>query len=167
MSLSAALSLGLSIEQTNPLDFSSTKDSVSKDYLLQLLDGAGAGQANKAWHDQRTLALSSNEDLDLAGSLQDAFGNTITFTKIKAIIVAAAEGNGDDITVGGASSNAMVNFVGDATDKIKVRPGGLFVIACGDAAAYAVTAGTGDLLNIANEDGAASATYDIFVIGVE
>lgn len=167
MSLSASIALGLTIEQANSNDLSSTKDTVSKDYLIQLLNGTGAGQANKAWHDQRTLAASGNEDLDLAGSLLDVFGSTITFTKIKAIVIVAAEGNGDDITVGGASSNALVNFVGSATDKVKVRPGGVFVIACSDATAYAVTAGTGDLLNIANEDGAASATYDVFVVGVE
>jgi hypothetical protein len=167
MSLSAKLALALTIVQTKSQDFSATKDSVAKNYEISLLDGSGAGQATTAWHDQRTLSSSANEDLDLSGVLTDAFGDTITFTKIKAIVVSAASANAAAIEVGGAATNALVNFVGSATDKIKVRPGGLFVIASEDATAYAVTAGTGDLLRITNTSGAASATYDIFVIGVE
>lgn len=134
---------------------------------FQLLNGSGANQANQIFTDQRTLGISANEELDLAGGLTDAFGNAITFTKIKAIIVSAAAGNGGDIQVGGSATNGFNDWVGAVGDLVAVKPGGAFAVVAPDVNGYAVTAGTGDLLKIANTDGAASGTYDITIIGVE
>lgn len=129
-----------------------------------LTNGTAADQANQIWSDTRTLAASSTEDLDLAGGLTNAFGTTLTFTKIKSIIVKAAAGNTNNVLVGGAS-NAFVNWVSDATDKIVVRPGGCFALHTSDSTAYAVTASTGDLLRIGNSSSGTSVTYDIILIG--
>jgi len=52
-----------------------------------------------------------------------------------------------------------------ASDGISVRPGGLFCWAAPDATAVAVTAGTGDLLAIANSGAGTSVTYDVVIIG--
>lgn len=130
-----------------------------------LATGTGNNQADKLFADQRTLTASSTEDLDLAGTLTDAYGDTITFVRVKAIIVKAASGNTNSVLVGGAASNQMINWVSDATDKVVVRPGGIFVLACNDATGYAVTASTGDLLRIGNSSGGTSVTYDIIIVG--
>ncbi len=130
-----------------------------------LATGTGNNQADKVFVDQRTLSASSSEDLDLAAVLTDAYGDVVTFVRVKAIIVKAASGNTNNVLVGGASSAQMINWVGDATDVIVVRPGGIFLLACNDATAYPVTATTGDLLKIANSSSGTSVTYDIIIIG--
>ena len=72
------------------LDLSTAQDPVLVALLSTLANGTGSGQASQVFTDTRTLAGSATEDLDLAGSLTNAFGTTLTFTKIKAIIVRAA-----------------------------------------------------------------------------
>jgi len=130
-----------------------------------IANGTGADQADLMWYDQRTLAASTSEDLDLSGSLVNSFGATMTFARIKAIIVYAASDNGALIQVGGAASNQFINWVANSSDVVNVRADGFFVLAAPDATAYAVTAGTGDLLKINNTDGGDTATYDIYIIG--
>jgi len=128
-------------------------------------DGVGANQAKAAFADERTLAASANESLDLAGGLTDVFGNTITFTKIKAIVVQAAAANSNDVVIGGAASNGFTSFVGAADDTIKVKPGGMLVLVAPDANGYAVVASTGDLLKVANSGAGTAVTYKIIIIG--
>lgn len=127
--------------------------------------GTGADQADRGWSDQRTLAASASEDLDLAGSLTDPAGATITFARVKLILVEAAAANTNNVVVGGAASNAFVGPFGDATDTIAVRPGGFLLLVAKDATAYAVTAGSGDLLTVTNSAGSTSVTYNIAIIG--
>lgn len=136
--------------------------SYSKSYTIS--DGTGADQANMVWSDTRTLTASSTEDLDLAGSLTNAFGSTLTFTKIKGIIVEAASANTNNVLVGG-DANGLAGWVGNVADYIVVRPGGVFSIYAPDSTAYAVTGGTGDILQIANSAGSTSVTYNIVIIG--
>jgi hypothetical protein len=128
-------------------------------------NGTGADSADKLWTDRRTLAPSANESLDLAGTLLDAFGATLTFARIRAIIIAAATANTNNVIVGGAASNGFISWVGTATDTIAVRPGGVFALIARDATAYAVTAATADLLKIANSGAGTSITYEVAIIG--
>lgn len=127
--------------------------------------GTGLDQADLVFTDTRTLTASSTESLDLAGSLVDASGATLTFARVKAILIRAAAGNTNNVNVGGAASNGFVNWVADPTDIVIVRPGGLFLLIAHDATGYAVTASTGDLLKIANSSSGTSVTYDIVIIG--
>lgn len=53
----------------------------------------------------------------------------------------------------------------NSSDIINIRPGGALILLAPDATGYAVTAGTGDLLRIANSAGSTSVTYDIILIG--
>lgn len=127
-------------------------------------NGSATNQAQKVWVSQRTLTASSTENLDLAGVLTDSFGTTLTFATVKAIYVKAAAGNTNNVVVGGAGSNTFVGVFSDATDKIAVKPGGAFMwFAPGTGAT--VTAGTGDILLVANSAGSTSVTYDIAIIG--
>lgn len=167
MSQSASLSLALAIAQSTNGDINSAVNNITLDHAHLLSDGTGADQATQAFSDERTLSASSNEDLDLAGVLTDVFGASITFTAIKAILLVADAGNGDNIELGGAATNALVNWVGDASDKVVIPPGGMFLITAPDATGFPVTAGTADLLRVANADGAASGTYKIVIIGIE
>lgn len=126
--------------------------------------GTGVGQVDKMFSDTRTLAASATENLDLAGALLDTLGASVTFAKIRLVMVFASSANTNDVVVGGAASNTFVGMFNDATDKIRVKPGGAFVwVAPNDGAT--VTAGTGDILLVANSAGSTSVTYDIVILG--
>lgn len=127
-------------------------------------NGTGANQADLVYRAQRTLSGSSSENLDLAGSLTDPFGTTLTFARVKFIFVKAASANGGNIIVGGAAANTFVGPFADATDKVQIPAGGHFQVGDAGATGWVVTAGTGDILKVENSD-ASSATYDIVIIG--
>lgn len=163
-SLSMTFALTLAAQLTKSLDLSTPLDSVSYKKQLALASGVGANQGDMLWHDQRTIAASGTDSLDLAGVLTDAFGQTQTFARIKGIIVAAAAGNTNNVNVTRDATNGVPLFLA-ASDGIPVRPGGLFAWMAPDAVAVAVTPGTGDLLVIANSGAGTSVTYDVIIIG--
>jgi hypothetical protein len=129
--------------------------------------GTGAGQVDRVYTATRTLAASGTEDLDLAGSLTDALGNTsITFARIKSIFIAAAAGNTNNVQVTRPASNG-VPWLMAAGDGIALRPGAAFQWLTGsaDATGVAVTAGTGDLITVTNSAGTTGVTYTVIITG--
>lgn len=167
MALTSKVGVTLAATQTGTLDLGTTAANVVKRYVTELATGTGAGQADLLFSDTRTIAASGNDDLDLAGVLTGAFGATLTFARVKAIMVVASAANTNDVIVGGAGTNAIVSFFGATTHTLRVRPGGALLLSCGDADAtgYAVVAATGDLLRISNSGAGTSVTYDVIVIG--
>lgn len=164
--LTATLKATLTAVYQGSPDVGTLKQEIAYSAAASLSNGTGANQANSQWLDTRTLAASATENLDLAGGLTDAFGNVLTFTKIKAIIVEADDTNVNDVVLGGAASNAWVAPFGDATDTIKVKPGGFIMLVAPDANALAVVAGTGDILKMANGGSGTGVTYTIAIVGV-
>jgi len=152
------------LSNSGDLNTNSSTTNYSKSYTLA--NGVAANQANMIWTDTRTIEASGTDDIDLSGALTSAYGTSLLFTKIKGIVISASASNVNNVVVGGDAAAALVNWVGDATDTVVVRPGGTFAIYAADATAYGVTAGTGDLLQIANSAGTSSVTYDIVIIGV-
>ena len=165
MALSATAVFGLTAALTKAIDLSTANTPLSYRKTIAFADGAGANQAQYLFSDQRTLAASAGEDLDMAGSLVDIYGATLTFASVKlmAFHVPAAAGAGISVTA--KATNGFVTWVGAAGDAIKVLPGGLAVFIAPAANGYAVTAGTGDLITVTNLDGAASVTYDVILMG--
>lgn len=164
MALTTDLTVRLAATLTNPLDLSTPTDALVQAARLIYTSGSGLNQANMSWHDQRTLTASATEDLDLAGSLSNAFGATQTFARIKLVMVAAATANTNNVNVTRPASNGVPLFLA-ASDGIPVRPGGVFLWAAPDATGVAVAAGTGDLLTFTNSAGSTSVTYDVVIIG--
>ena len=162
--LELRLGLNLSGQVVDTLDVGAITYPASFGANYNFADGTGGDQAKKIWTDTRTLTASATENLDLAGVLVDAFGVTLTFTKVKALIVTAAAANTNDVLVGGHASGVL--FFANANDIVKVRPGGMFALVSPDSTGYAVTASTGDLLTVANSAGSTSVTYTIIIIGV-
>lgn len=150
---------------TKDSDLSSAKAPLKLNKNIEFLTGVAAGKANLVFADTRTLAASATEDLDLAGSLTDLFGAVLTFARIKAILVAAAAANTNDVVVGGTGSNQFVGPFGAATHTQKVSPGGVLLLANPSAAGWPVTASTADLLKVANSAAGTSVTYDIVIVG--
>lgn len=165
MSAEATVTVSVLATLTKSLDLAAGSLPLTYTQQQAFTDGAGANKIEAIWHDQRTLAASTTEDLDLAGGLTDGFGDSITFNKVKAVLVKAAAGNTNDVVVGGASSNQWAAPFGDVSDKVNVKPGGLFLLTAPDANGLAVVGGTGDLLRVGNGGSGTSVTYDIIVLG--
>lgn len=164
MALTASIKIALAVLSTGSLDIERLTSQIDRTWKIDLTDGTGAGQANMLFSDTRTLASNTSESLDLAGGLTPAFGPAITFTKTKLILVAADPANTTNLTIGNVTNGIVAPF-GAATHSLLVPPGGFVLIATPDNTAFGVTAGTGDLLKIANASGAA-ANYDVVILGV-
>ena len=164
MALTTSILTSITADQTNAIDLGS--GSFPLKYLLKtnMADGTSASQADLLFSDKRTIAASSTEDIDLAGSLSDAFGATLTFVKVKAIIVTAATANTNNVTVSPASSNGFNGPFNAAADLVAIPPGGSFVVTA-PVTGWTVTASTGDLLTIANSGAGTGVTYDIVIVG--
>lgn len=140
----------------------------SMEFLSVLSDGTTANKADLSYMAERTVASASNDDIDLAGVLTDALGDTVTAAELVAVMVINAQKDGTanttDLTIGGGS-NPVVGFLGGTTPTIgPIKPGGMVMLAAGDAAGLgAVAAGTGDILRIANSSGASN-TYQIGLV---
>jgi hypothetical protein len=165
MPLTSKLSVSVSAVQTANRALTSVRAPLDYARALNLATGVGAHQADLMYSGSRTLAASAVEDLDLSGPLIDAFGSTLAFVRIKGIVIAASANNTNNVIVGGAATNGFVNWVSDPTDKVIVRPGGVFALFAQDAVSYPVTAGTGDLLHVANSGAGTGVTYDVVIIG--
>jgi hypothetical protein len=126
-----------------------------------LADGTGSGQAAKVYSSVRTLATNTTEDLDMAGSLTDPLGVAVTFATIKAVVIRSDAANTTNLTLFGDANS--VPILGAAAHTIVLRPGGAFVWVAPQTG-VTVTAGTGDIIQVANAAGA-SATYSIEIIG--
>lgn len=163
-SLTSVLTVKTVATLTNALDLATASVPLTLTNQIRLAAGTGANQADLIFHDTRTLGASGTEDLDLAGSLVGALGNTLTFARIKALVISAASGNTNSVQVTRPASNGVPLFLA-AGDGLSVRPGGVFAWIAPDATGVAVTAGTGDLITITNSAGSTSVTYNVVIIG--
>lgn len=125
-------------------------------------NGTGAGQANVVWWDERSLSAATTEDIDLAGGgLVDAFGAAVAPAKLRAVIIKNNSTTQVLTLFGDANSVPVLNT---AATTYTLQPGGVFVGAWPALAGIAVTAGTGDIIQVANAAGSAC-PYTIIVIG--
>ena len=168
MALTSKIRVSLEATQTGPNDFGGIFTPLVA-AAFDLADGTTAGAADILFTDERTVASATNDDLDLSGVLTNAFGQSLIMVEIVAIMIINAPKSGTanttNLTVG-VGTNPVVGYLGGTTPTLgPIRPGGVRLLAESDAAGLcAVTAGTGDILRIANSSGAA-ATYQIAVLG--
>ncbi len=167
MSLTSKISLQVTADLSKALDLVTARAALSKAYTTNFASGTAAGQADKVFHDQRTLAPSATENLDLAGSLTDALGDALTFARIKGIVFHAAAANVNNVLIGGDVTNTFFPMFGLETDSLILRPDATVALWCGaaDATGYAVTAATADLLKVTNSGAGTSVTYDVILLG--
>jgi hypothetical protein len=164
-SLKTILDLKVKAALSNPLDLVTGAAPLEYDYKKTLTNGTTANAADLVFSDTRTINASSNEDLDLAGALTSVYGSTLTFVEVRAIMIKAADGNTNNVRVTRPASNGVPLFLA-ASDGIDVPPGGVFFWACPADGKVTVTAGTGDLINVANSSSGSSVTYDVIIVGV-
>lgn len=170
MSITAEIKASLSVNQAGSNSFSSGPYwAALLEFSQAFANGAGANQADIAYVAERTVATGANDDIDLAGVLTDALGATVAAAELVALFVInrAKDGtaNTTTLTIGNGGINSVVGFLGAAAHTVgPLRPGGIMMLASPDAAGIgAVTAGTGDILRVANSAGA-TAKYQIGIL---
>lgn len=162
MTISARVNASLAFTQTSSPDGGQARADLAVALAATLSHGTANNQADLGYADERTLATGANEDLDFRGSLVDVFGNTINAAEITGMIFIADPTNTTNITIKPAAANGFNGPFGAATHTITLKPGAAALFY--DPAGWAVTAGTGDLFNVANSAGA-SAKYKIGLLG--
>ncbi len=161
--LTSKIVFSLSGNLSNALDLVTATAPLQKTYTVSIASGTGSDQADVIWSDTRTVAASTTEDLDLAGGgLTDPLGVAFAPAKVKLIVVCAAVGNTNSVVVGGDVNS--VPFLSTAATTVSVQPGGCLAL-LNQKTGIAVTAGTGDILQVANSGAGTSVTYDVLVIG--
>jgi hypothetical protein len=166
MALTSRISAAINGLLTGSPDLASTQANVKLEKSNSFLNGALAGQANVIWQDSGSIAASSTTDLDLAGALTDALGGAAVFARVKGLIISAAAANTNNVIVGAATSNPWTAALG-STHTITLRPGAWVALAAGtaDLTGYAVVAGSGDTLRLANSGAGSAVLYDIAILG--
>lgn len=157
------IALRIDLTQVGSNDIGSPKMRATVDKILSLSEGTDAtNKANIFFSDTRTIALSANESIDLSGALTDAFGASVVAAEIVAIYIEAAAANVNNVQVTRPASNGFIGPFLAASDGVSIKPGeyALFVSQSG----WAVTASTGDLLNIANSGAGTGVDYTIIIV---
>lgn len=145
------------------MDLSSPEDALTLLKNFAFTNGSAAAQAHEHWHDERTLTLGANEELNLQALTNGPFGRTVAFTDIRAILFVAVDATGN-FELGGAAANAWEAWVKAAGDIRLVKKGGVDLWVAptdGDGA----VSGTVKQLKILNADGANSQKYRIWILG--
>jgi hypothetical protein len=164
MALDAQFLFRLTANLTSALDLTTVSAPINLSQATNFTNGAGANQVDRVWSDNVTVTASSTQAIDLAGSLTDPFGASLTFVRIKAVFVRAAAGNTNNVNVVRDATNGVALFLATG-DGIPVKPGGMFAWIDPTAGGVAVTAGTGDLLNIVNSGAGTSVSCDVVILG--
>lgn len=113
----------------------------------------------KVHHKTYNIAASSSQSLDLVSALLDVGGNAITFTKVKAIVVVNRSTSATRASKIGWTSNGVPFISAAATTPLK--PVYVFVNSDGTT----VTAGTGDIVLVYNDDPNAAADIEVLICG--
>jgi hypothetical protein len=160
----ARIDVSVSAVQSGSADLGTpTMTAAAAKSLLTTEGTSTVNETDVLFSDARTIAASGTDDLDLRGTLLDAFGATINFAEVIAIYVEASGTNTNNVIVGAAASNQFVGPFGAATHTVALAPGEAFLVT--NKNGWAVTAGTGDLLRIANSGAGTSVKYNIILVG--
>lgn len=168
MTLTAKVSAGVTATFTGTSSVGGQSFSPKVEKIIQLANGTAANQADLIYAAERTVGDGSDDDIDLNAVLTDAFGATITAVEGVSLMVINQQADGTanttDLTIG-AGTNPWEGFLGGTTPTIgPIKPGGMFMIAAGDAAGIGtITATTADILRITNSAGAANSYQIAFI----
>lgn len=158
LSVTASIKCNVTGSETLTAELASGPLSAALAFAQSFANGTGANNINEWWTDSRTLAISTPVTLTLS-ALTDGLGRNIPFTKIRLLLV---KNNGTaNLLVGGAT--APVALFADASDIIKVPPGGMLLIVAPGAAGIPVTVTTADGLKL--DPGATACPVEIIILG--
>jgi len=98
---------------------------LNKTFSLTMADGSTTGLADLIYTVSGTLTTGDNTTIDLLESLEQVFGDSLDFAKVKAIFIRNNIAvTGSTLVVGGAAANAFDGLWANKTDKSNVEPTG-------------------------------------------
>jgi hypothetical protein len=168
MAVSGSTTINITGKQTGTTSLGSTPVSNrTLPHAVSYTDGTVANQFDQLYMAERTVADGANDDIDLAGVLTDAFGNTLTGAELVEITIINKQFDGTvnttDLTIDGTVTNGFKGFLNAAGIVGPIGPGGHFSIGCPDAGGLGtITASTEDIIRVTNSAGAAN-TYQIAI----
>lgn len=162
--LTGSINIRLAAILTNALDLSVPKDELDYKFQWAISTGTGADQADRLFHDTRTLGASTSEDLDVVGSLTDAFGATFSPARIKLLMVIASSGNTNNVEVGGAAATQFLAGFKNSSDIWAIPPGDFLAGSARGATAWPCAGGSTDKLKINNSGAGTSVTYTVIIV---
>jgi hypothetical protein len=125
-------------------------------------DGTGTNQLGQVYYQAARSLNTTNEDLDVIGSASytDFKGTALDSTQLGLIYLENLDSDtGDKFTLKQPAANGVPGIFAAAGDGIDIGPGGVFLwVSPVDKAT--VTAGTGDLINVAAAD---NSTYKLLL----
>ena len=133
--------------------------------LWNFTSGTNAHQMNQLWRKRSSVIASGTNQIDIAGGITNAFGEALNMSEVRMMIFSMATNQLNNISIGAAASTPFSTWLGDASDKVVMRPGGFFLLTAPDATAYAVSTNsvtTNSLIRITNE-GTNTITYDVYI----
>lgn len=123
-------------------------------------EGTDSDEADLVWNDERTLAASGSEDIDLVGTLVNAYGGTFNPARIVALQI-RNKSTQATITVTPKATTGWLGMLAASGDLLNLPRGCHFQ--WGGPVGASVAAGT-DILTVANTNATYSATYQITVL---
>jgi len=162
--VTASINLEITAKLTGTADLGTPVAPVHVSKALQIIAGTDTlGKADILWADTRTLAASATENLDLAGVLAGLLGSTVTAAEITAVYVEADAGNTNDVVLFGAASNPFNGPLSGTTPKLTIGPSDFALVT--NRKGWTVTAGTGDIILVANSSSGTPVSYTIVLFG--
>lgn len=164
----AEFSWSMEISQTlDGIDLGTPEDKIDTVWKTSLTDGTGDDQIEVSWHDRKIISAGSTVDLDFFGtSEQNAFGDDIAFTKIKAVLIKNQSGL---VTAGHSVATLQIITVAVTVASsiadldVPLDPDGVFLWV-NPKTGIACSSGT-DKWRMTNPAGA-QAQYDIIIVGL-
>lgn len=159
---SLALSLTGNVTPTSQDVFGNLQKALAFVKQLDITAGTSANQADVYYAASLTPG-TGGQTIDLSGSLVDPFGNTITPVEIMAMVFYnRSTTTAEIVTIGNAASNQFADWLGGATNTIKLGPGGLFVLT-DPLTGLSCAGGSKDQLKLVSASG--NPTVDVVLIG--
>jgi hypothetical protein len=163
MALTTTIDANLAAALTSVAGLGTAALPLAVNKRITMPTGVATGQADQVFSATRTVAASGTDPLDRAGSLTGPLGGTLTFVKLKALLIRAASANTNNVRLNRPATNGVPLFVA-VSSGIDILPGGLFLwVAPG--AGVTVTASTADIINVDNSGSGTSVTYDVVIVG--
>ena len=166
MTVGASISLKLAASRAGTPSVGTALWSGGLDHILSFGNGTTANNIDRVYIAERTIASNTTDSIDLAGVLTDGLGTTITAAEVVAIVVlnkrASGVANTTNLTIGATGSSNQLPGFNQALATVK--PNGMYMHVNPDATGIvAVTAGSADVLPIANSSGASN-TYQLVIL---
>jgi hypothetical protein len=155
--ISGTIKVDARLEHVSPSTASEITETIATPYKwagtgLLGTNGTAAGMTT-IYAATLSIPATGTNALDLAGTLFDSFGATVNLARVKFMVFAPSNSMtaAQSVIVRPAGANGFATWASDSNATVRVWSGGCFAFFCPTTNAPAVTAGTGDMLEIVNE----------------